>query len=140
MRRRIQRPSPALVIALIALFVALGGTGYAAATGSIDSREIANSTIQGKDVKNGTLTGADQKDNSLTGKDVQESKLGKVPSATNADNAGTAGSASAANNANALGNVPPSGYQRTGLPSFTDATLQNGWTRFANTFSPPGTG
>ena len=52
MRPRMSRPSPALVVASIALFVALGGTGYAAATGSIDTREIKNSTIRGKDVKN----------------------------------------------------------------------------------------
>ena len=30
MRNRITRPSPALVISIVALFVALGGTGYAA--------------------------------------------------------------------------------------------------------------
>ena len=39
-RIKLGRPSPALVIACIALFVALGGVGYAAATGSIDSREL----------------------------------------------------------------------------------------------------
>ena len=30
MKRRLRAPSPALVISLIALFVALGGTSYAA--------------------------------------------------------------------------------------------------------------
>jgi hypothetical protein len=30
MKRRLRTPSPALVISLIALFVALGGTSYAA--------------------------------------------------------------------------------------------------------------
>ena len=59
MRHRPHRPSPAMVIALIALFVALGGTGYAAATGSIDSREIKNSSIQGTDVKDKSLTPKD---------------------------------------------------------------------------------
>jgi hypothetical protein len=53
------RPSPAFVIACIALFVALGGVSYAVATGSIDSREIRNNTIQGKDVRNGTLSSSD---------------------------------------------------------------------------------
>jgi hypothetical protein len=90
-RHRFSRPSPALVISLIALFVALGGTGYAAATGSIDSREIKNSTIQGKDVKNSSLTGSDVKNNSLTGSDILESKLGTVPVAGRAGTATTAG-------------------------------------------------
>jgi hypothetical protein len=56
-----------MVVAGISLFVALGGTSYAAATGSIDGREIKNSTIQGKDVKNKSLTAKDFK-GSVTGK------------------------------------------------------------------------
>ena len=47
-----RRPSPALVIACIALFVSLGGVSYAVATGSIDSREIRNNTISSNDVRN----------------------------------------------------------------------------------------
>ena len=66
------RPSVATVLSLIALFAALGGTSYAAAT------------ISGKQVKNGTLTGADIKNNTVGGADVKESKLGQVPSAAKA--------------------------------------------------------
>jgi hypothetical protein len=119
MRNRLGRPSPALVVALIALFVAMGGTGYAAATGSIDGREIKNSTIQGKDVKNssltgtdiknGGLTGSDVKANSLTGGAVQESSFAKVPSAGNADTAGTAGTATNATN---FGGSSPAAFER----------------------------
>ena len=61
MRRR--QPSPATVISLIALFVALGGTSYAALT------------VTGKHVKNGSLTGADVKSSSLTGGDVRNGSL-----------------------------------------------------------------
>jgi hypothetical protein len=39
-RLRPRRPSPALVISLIALFVALSGTAYALATNSIGAREL----------------------------------------------------------------------------------------------------
>jgi Collagen triple helix repeat (20 copies) len=53
------RPSPALVISVIALFGALGGTGYAALN------------ITGKDVKNSSLTGKDVRDKSLTKKDFK---------------------------------------------------------------------
>ena len=106
MRFKLGRPSPALVIACISLFVALGGVGYAAATGSIDGREIKNNSVAtgdlknnsivGKDVKTSGLTGGDVKANTLTGSDIAESGLGKVPSAGKADSAATAGSANTA--------------------------------------------
>ncbi len=63
MKRFIRRPSPATAIALLALFVALGGTGWAAIR------------ITGKSVKNGSLTGKDVKRNSLTGRQIRESRL-----------------------------------------------------------------
>jgi hypothetical protein len=106
-------PSPALVIACVALFVSLGGVSYGVATGFIDSRELKNNTIRSKDVRNNTLRtfdvrnneirgfdirnstvqGRDVAFNTLTGVDVSESSLGKVPSAGTADSATTAGSA-----------------------------------------------
>ncbi len=52
-------PSHATVAAYLALFVALGGTSYAVATGSIDSREIKDNSVQSADVRNGTLTARD---------------------------------------------------------------------------------
>jgi hypothetical protein len=102
-----RRPSPALVIACIALFVSLGGVSYGVATGFIDSREIKNNTIRSQDVRNSTLRtqdirnnevrgfdirnssiqGRDVAFNTLTGADIEESSLGKVPSATAADSA-----------------------------------------------------
>src|SRR4051812_11080220 len=106
-----KRPSPALVIACLALFVSLGGVSYGVATGFIDSREIQNNTIRSKDVRNGTLLtqdirnneirgfdirnssiqGRDIAFNTLTGTDIEESSLGKVPAATAADSATTVG-------------------------------------------------
>lgn len=103
-----RRPSPALVIACIALFVSLGGVSYGVATGFIDSREIQNNTIRSQDVRNSTLRtqdirnnevrgfdirnssiqGRDVAFNTLTGADIEESSLGKVRSATAADSAG----------------------------------------------------
>ena len=81
MKRFIHRPSPAMVVACTALFVALGGVSYGVATGYIDSREIKNNTIRGKDVKNGALTGKELKRDSVGGLTVNESRLGIVPSA-----------------------------------------------------------
>jgi hypothetical protein len=110
MLKNIHKPSPALVIACIALFVSLGGVSYGVATGFIDSREIRNNTIRSKDVRNGTLLtqdirnneirgfdirnssvqGRDVAFNTLTGADIEESSLGKVASATSADSAAAA--------------------------------------------------
>lgn len=60
------------VVATLALFIALGGSSYAALT------------ITGRDVANGSLTGRDVKPNSLGGKRVKESRLGTVRRARNA--------------------------------------------------------
>jgi hypothetical protein len=76
--KRLQ-PSPAMVVALIALFMAMGGVGYAAAT--IGSAQIKNNSVRGKDVKNYSLTGKDIKKNGIGGVTISESRLGTVPTA-----------------------------------------------------------
>ena len=80
---RIKLPSPAMAISLLALFVALGGTGYAAVK------------INGKNIKTRTITGKKVKNNTLTGKQIKESKLATVPKAKSATTAGTANALSA---------------------------------------------
>ena len=110
---RFSRPSPALVISLIALFVALGGTGYAALK------------VTGKNVKNRSLTGKDVKKNSLRGTEIRESKLGKVPRAAIADSAANAGNAG---NAAALGGKPAGAYASADTPGqFISPPLQNSY-------------
>jgi hypothetical protein len=113
-------PSPALVIACVALFVSLGGVSYGLATGSVDSREIKNNSVRsvdvrnnnlrskdvrnntlrtfdirnnevrGFDIRNSTIQGRDVAFDTLTGTDISEASLAKVPSAAAADTAGTA--------------------------------------------------
>ena len=68
-----RRPTPAMVISLIALFVALGGTGYAAAT--IGSAQIKNNSIKSADVKNNAIKGTDVKDGSLAATDFARGAL-----------------------------------------------------------------
>jgi hypothetical protein len=115
-------PSPALVIACVALFVSLGGVSYGLAKGSVDSREIKNNTVRSVDVTNNTLRSKDVRNNTLrtfdirnnevrgfdirnstvqgrdvafdtlSGTDISEASLAKVPSATAADTANTANS------------------------------------------------
>jgi hypothetical protein len=95
MRRMLgRRPSPAMVVALIALFVALGGSSYAALT--INGKNIKNKSIAGKKLKNRTITQKKVKKNTLGGTVINESKLGQVPSAADADNAANAANAALA--------------------------------------------
>jgi len=89
------RPSPAMVVALVALFVSLGGVSYGVASGTIGTREIRNNSIRTTDIRNGQVSGRDLRDNdvrggdvradTLTGADLREGTLGKVPSAAQAD-------------------------------------------------------
>jgi hypothetical protein len=78
-------PSPAMVIALIALFVSLGGVSYGLATGVIDSREVRDNTLRSRDVRNRGLTGQDLGVNRVGGGAIKESTLGTVPSASVTD-------------------------------------------------------
>jgi hypothetical protein len=58
------RPQPATVISLIALFVALGGSSYAAvqlSKGQVKTKHIAKNAVTTKKVKDGSLLGKDFK-------------------------------------------------------------------------------
>lgn len=57
------RLSPSLIVAVLALVLAAGGTGYAA--GKITSRQIKDGTIQSRDIRNSTITGLDIKGGSV---------------------------------------------------------------------------
>ena len=62
MKRWVRTPSPALVISLIALFVALGGTAYAATTlpkNSVGTRQLKSNAVNSSKVKNHSLLAAD---------------------------------------------------------------------------------
>jgi hypothetical protein len=73
-----RRPSPTTIIACIALFVALGGTAFAA------------TKLSGSKIKKASIPGNRLKKDTLTGKQIKESTLGTVPSAAVANNvAGT---------------------------------------------------
>lgn len=90
---RPRRPSPALVISLIALIVALGGTSYAAMKlpkNSVGTKQLKKNAVTGVKIKKKAVTGAKVKDHSLTGADINLAQLGTVPSATNAAHAGLA--------------------------------------------------
>ena len=92
-----RRPSASMIVAMVALFIAAGGS--AAAAGLISGSNLKNHSVTGKKLKNATITGKQVKSNSLTGKQIKESSLGTVKSAA------------LANNANALGGMSPSAFQ-----------------------------
>jgi hypothetical protein len=66
---RIIRPSPALVVSVIALIVALAGTAYAA------------KRINGGSIIKQSIGGGKVKPNTLTGFQINNAKLGEVPAA-----------------------------------------------------------
>src|SRR3954453_4125796 len=84
-----RRPSPAMVVAILALVVALAGTAYAA------------QTINGGSIKKQTIGGGKLKHKTLTAFQINTNKLGVVPAAKRAahtywaviDNPGNPGNA-----------------------------------------------
>jgi hypothetical protein len=67
-----RRPSPAMVVAMAALIVAMAGTAYAA------------QSINGGAIKKQTIGGGKLKHKTLTGYQINTNKLGVVPAATRA--------------------------------------------------------
>ena len=67
------------VVAYAALFMTLGGTSYAVATGSIDSREIKNNTVRSKDVRNNEIRSRDVRNGSLLTRDFKQGQLPAGP-------------------------------------------------------------
>ena len=67
------RVSPSMAVALLALFVALGGSGYAAIR------------VNGRTIVDRSISGAKLEHNTLTGRQIDESRLGQVPSAADSD-------------------------------------------------------
>jgi hypothetical protein len=57
---------------LLALFIALSGTSYAVATGSIDSREIRDNTVKSRDLRNNTVRGRDVRNGSVRSRDLRD--------------------------------------------------------------------
>ncbi|WP_320670980.1 hypothetical protein [Patulibacter defluvii] len=65
---RNRRPSPATAISCVALFVALGGTGYAAVSlpkASVGNKQLKANAVTGGKVRNGSLTASDFRPSSL---------------------------------------------------------------------------
>jgi hypothetical protein len=88
MQARTLRPSPALIISIIALCAALSGTAWAAlGKNSVGTKQLKSKSVTTGKIANNSITGAKVKAASLTSSDVNLGALGVVPSASNAQNA-----------------------------------------------------
>lgn len=125
MRQRTRGNWPALAVAMVALFVALGGSVYAATKGKVDGRVVKVKSLPGNRLKLRSVAGNRLKARSitatalkpgvldgarlstpLTGADINELTLGQVPRATYAETAGFAQSANDAQTAlNAVNSI-----------------------------------
>lgn len=75
-RKRKFLPSPAMGVALIALFVALGGGAYAAIV--VTGGNVKNGSLTGVDFKKHSLHGSKLRADSIGGGSIKESTLGPV--------------------------------------------------------------
>jgi hypothetical protein len=94
-RLRRLRPTPALVVAFVALFAAMGGIGYATA-------KLKPNSVKAKNIKTGAVTTAKIADGAVTTPKLAADAV--APYATNATNAVNAMNAA---NADKLGGVAP---------------------------------
>lgn len=78
MSRSLRRliPSPAMIVAIVALVMSLGGSAYALV---ITGKSIRNNTVTGKDIRTKSLRGHDLGGDSVGGGAIKESSLGPVP-------------------------------------------------------------
>ena len=138
-----KRPSPAMIVALVALFVALSGSSYAALKigardikrGAVGSRAIADKSVRSKDIRDGNVAGRDVKNESLTNSDIDNRNL-------QAKSAETAASAARAGNADTLDGFDGTAFTRGACSSRSGAihgyARINGNGGFSSTFTTVG--
>jgi len=81
------------VTATLALFIAIGGSSYAAlrigsreiVDNSVRSGDIRNNHVRSRDIRNRTLLGRDVRHDALGSAQISEERLGPVPTALNAE-------------------------------------------------------
>jgi hypothetical protein len=124
-------PSPGFVVALLALFVALSGTVYAAGHAKISGRAIKVKSLPGNRLKPGSVpidrlrpealaALRAQQSGPITGAEIDELSLGQVPEAAHAESADAAQSAVEAETAqsavNAVNATTVNGHEAGCLP------------------------
>jgi len=101
MHSRTRRPSPAMIVAVIALILSMAGTGWAAkqklAKNSVGSKQLKSKSVTTGKIAPNAVNGTKVANESLSAEDIKLSSLQNVPSAVTAQNA---------NNANTVGAGP----------------------------------
>ena len=128
MRKLLRRPSPAMVVACLALLVALGGTGMAAAT------QLARNSVGTPQLKDGAVSNAKIKNNAVNSTKVAARSLLRsdfAPGQLPAGPVGPQGPAGPAGAAGAAGPAGPAGVigaitDRTASVVVDGGTAENG--------------
>ena len=111
MRKLLRRPSPAMVVACLALLVALGGTSVAAATqlakNSVGTAQLKNGAVSNPKIKNNAINSAKVASKSLLRSDFAPGQLPAGPTGPQgpAGATGPAGAAGAAGPAGVIGAI-----------------------------------
>jgi hypothetical protein len=134
MKQGLRRPSPSLVISMLALFVAMSGTVYAAKSAKINGKAIKVKSLPGNRLKPKSVTANRLAPGVLaslpsavtgapgvvTGLEIDELSLGQVPEAAHASTADFARNATDADTAlnavNAVNASKVNGYEAGCLP------------------------
>jgi hypothetical protein len=98
MSKWLRRQGPAVVVAVVALVAALGGTVYAAGkinghavkVKSLPGNRLAMASVPGNRLKPGAIKGAQLAPGSITGVQIDMESLGQVPAAAHAETAQSA--------------------------------------------------
>ncbi len=126
-RARPRIPSPAMIVALIALVLGMVGTGFAAfklPKNSVSAKQLKKNSVTGAKIKKDAVTGAKVKNGSLTGEDIDLAKLGTVPSAQSANSippaeathlVGAPGEPGFENGSGNLGSIGPTAVRPVGF-------------------------
>ena len=106
------------VMATVAVFLALGGSSYAAISlskNSVRSKHIAKGAVKRSDIGKGAVNSAKVADSSLLAKDFKRGQLPAGPRGPKGDTGPTNPNAVNAQNADQLDGVDSSQFQRVGL-------------------------
>jgi hypothetical protein len=126
-RFHITRPSPALVVATIALIVAMGGTSYAALSlpqNSVGTEQLKNAAVTNGKIKTGAVGTKKIADGAVTGAKLNLTGVivPRAGYATSADHASVADTAIHVGTADTVGGVNVSHFA-VKIPPFGSATL-----------------
>ncbi len=72
MRSRTFRPSPALIISIIALIAALGGTAWAVSKNSVGNKQLKKNAVSASKIQNNAVTSGKIKARAVTGAKIAD--------------------------------------------------------------------